>query len=81
SIPIMAAAFAPVIDARAVWLHEFGDTSQQLTASFLAGSPSFAAAGPQDSRDTLDLGLGLRVASGTDGQSGLAVSYDAAVRD
>ncbi|MFK5058048.1 hypothetical protein ACI4AF_29470, partial [Klebsiella pneumoniae] len=52
-----------------------------LTASFLAGSPSFAAAGPQDSRDTLALGLGLRVASGTDGQSGLAVSYDAAVRD
>ncbi len=69
-----------VAEFRAVWQHEFLDTAQVVTASFLAGSGSFVAPGPQPERDTADLGAGLVIRTGN-GMGSLTLDYDATLMD
>lgn len=70
-------AEATLLQARAVWLHEFGDRNQSVTASFAGGAP-FTAEGPSVGRDSAALGVGLTAltAPGVSFQ----VDYDALVR-
>ena len=67
-------------ELRAVWQHEFLDTAQVVTASFVAGSGSFVAPGPQPGRDTADLGAGLVMRSGG-GLMSLTLDYDATLQE
>jgi uncharacterized protein with beta-barrel porin domain len=65
---------------RAVWQHEFLDTAQVVTASFVAGSGSFVAPGFQPGRDTADLGVGLVMRSAS-GLMSLTLDYDATLQE
>ncbi|WP_290990446.1 autotransporter outer membrane beta-barrel domain-containing protein [Hyphomicrobium sp.] len=67
-----------VIEGRALWLHEFGDDAQSVTASFAAGGGTFTAAGPGVGRDTADLGVGMLAQIGPN--SAFQLNYDANVR-
>lgn len=67
-----------LLEGRAIWLHEFEDTNQEVTANFSGGSP-FAVAGPDVGRDTAALGAGL-LAYTTPGVT-FQINYDALVRD
>ncbi len=75
-IPIAADT---LLEGRAIWLHEFGDTNQAVTANFAAGSAAFTASGPGVGRDTADLGVGL-FAYAAQGVS-VQLNYDALLRD
>jgi outer membrane autotransporter protein len=68
-----------VVEGRALWLHEFGDDAQVVTANFAADGGAFTAAGPSVGRDTADLGVGMiaRIAE----NSTFEVNYDANVRE
>jgi len=68
-----------VIEGRALWLHEFADDSQIVTASFAAGGGTFTAAGPGVGRDSADLGLGMLANIGSN--STFEINYDANVRE
>lgn len=67
-----------LLEGRAIWLHEFDDTQQQVTAAF-ASVPSFAAAGPGVGRDTANLGVGLLAFTGTG--TTFQINYDALLRE
>jgi uncharacterized protein with beta-barrel porin domain len=69
-----------VAELRAVWQHEFLDTAQVVTASFVAGSGSLLAAGPEPSRDTADLGAGI-VMRAKSGLMSLTLDYDATLQE
>ena len=64
-----------LLEGRAIWLHEFDDTQQQVTAAF-ASVPSFAAAGSGVGRDTANLLLAF-TGTGTTFQ----INYDALLRE
>ena len=68
-----------VIEGRALWLHEFADNAQIVTASFAAGGGSFTAAGPAVGRDSADLGIGMLAQIGFN--STFEINYDANVRE
>lgn len=67
-----------VIEGRALWLHEFSDDAQIVTASFAGGGGTFTAAGPGVGRDTADLGIGMLAQIGPN--STFEINYDANVR-
>lgn len=50
-------AFAPEVHFK--WLHEFGDTTMQQTATFASGGGSFASRGVKQDRDMYNLGAGF----------------------
>lgn len=68
-----------VLEARALWLHEFSDDAQDVTASFAAGGATFTAAGPGVGRDSAALGLGLLAQIGP--ESTFQLNYDANIRE
>ncbi len=68
-----------VLEARALWLHEFSDTAQFVTASFASGGGTFTAAGPGVGRDSAALGVGLLATIGA--ESTFQLNYDANVRE
>ncbi len=68
-----------VIEGRALWLHEFADNAQIVTASFAAGGGTFTAAGPNVGRDSADLGIGMIADIGFN--STFQINYDANVRE
>lgn len=68
-----------VLEARALWLHEFADDAQDVTASFGAGGATFSAAGPGVGRDSAALGLGLLAQVGA--ESTFQLNYDANIRE
>lgn len=74
-LPIAADTF---LEGRAIWLHEFEDTEQQVTASFAQGTP-FSAAGPSVGRDTAAIGAGL-MAYAAPGVT-FQINYDALLRE
>lgn len=76
---LMPIAHDTVLEARAVWLHEFSDTAQVVTASFAAGGGTFTAAGPGVGRDSAALGVGLLATIGA--ESTFQLNYDANVRE
>jgi len=56
-------ASAIAIELRAAYAHEFGDVAQTVTAGFVGSGTSFVAAGPNPSRDMVDFGGGLNLAT------------------
>ncbi len=76
---LMPIAHDTVLEARALWLHEFSDTAQVVTASFAAGGGGFTAAGPGVGRNSAALGLGLLATIGE--ESTFQLNYDANVRE
>jgi outer membrane autotransporter protein len=68
-----------VVEGRALWLHEFGDDAQVVTANFAAGGGTFTAAGPGVGRDSADLGVGVLAQIGFN--STFQINYDANVRE
>lgn len=68
-----------VIEGRALWLHEFADDAQVVTASFAAGGGTFTAAGPGVGRDSADLGIGMLAQIGSN--STFEINYDANIRE
>ncbi len=68
-----------IIEGRALWLHEFADNAQIVTASFAAGGGTFTAAGPNVGRDSADLGIGMIADIGFN--STFQINYDANVRE
>ena len=77
-LPLTDGKIKTAVEARAIWNHEFGDDSQDITSRFAAGGSSFTTNGVSQARDSGNLGLGLKVAS-TNGQT-LSVNYDAEVK-
>jgi len=67
-----------VLEGRAMWLHEFADTAQVVTASFAAGGGTFTAAGPDVGRDSAGLGIGLL--GEINASTTFELNYDANVR-
>ena len=52
------------LEARAAYVHEFGNVAQTVAASFVGGGNVFIASGPVPDRDMVDYGVGLRMGSG-----------------
>lgn len=76
---LVAIANDTVIEGRALWLHEFSDDSQVVTAGFAAGGGTFTAAGPGVGRDSADLGIGMLAQIGFN--STFQLNYDANIRE
>jgi outer membrane autotransporter protein len=68
-----------VLEGRAMWLHEFGDTSQDTTANF-AGGGTFTTNGVSIDRNSYNVGASLQF-SGKSAQQTITLSYDAEIRD
>jgi outer membrane autotransporter protein len=77
-LPLSDGSYKTAVEARAIWNHEFGDNSQDITARFAAGGSSFTTNGVSLARDSANLGLGLNMTS-VNGQT-LSVNYDADVK-
>lgn len=75
-VPIAAQT---VIEARAIWLHEFSDTAADVTASFASGGGTFTAAGPDVGRDSAQLGIGMMATISA--SSTFQLNYDATLRN
>lgn len=73
-------SIATLLEGRAMWFHEFGDTSTDTTASFASGGGSFTSNGVSIDRESFNVGASLKFSSKTEAQS-LTVSYDAQIRD
>jgi len=69
-----------VLEGRALWLHEFGDTNQDTTASFASGGSTFIAQGVDLNRESFNLGGSLKFVN-EDATQSLSLSYDAEIRD
>lgn len=74
-----SATFGAALETRAVWLHEYENTAQSISAGFVGGDGSFLTTGPTPTRDMADLGAALRLSLPRIGDS-LSVSYNAIVR-
>lgn len=77
-LPLSDGSYKTAVEARAIWNHEFGDNSQDVTARFAAGGASFTTNGVSLARDSANLGLGLNVTSAN--RQTLSVNYDADVK-
>ena len=64
------------LEARAAYVHEFGNVAQTVTTAF-AGGNFFSVSGPVPNRDMLDFAVGLKMASGP---VQLDLSYNGLVR-
>lgn len=73
SMPVM-------LEARALWWHEFNDVRQDTTARFAAGGSTFHVDGVKPERDSGNIGLTVS-ASAKDASQVLSLSYDAEIRD
>lgn len=60
-IPIHMEAFELSLNLEATWKHQFADTRAAVTAAF-DGSPTFAAVGDAEGRDTAEIGAALELA-------------------
>jgi len=68
------------LEVRAAWLHEFGDTNQDTTASFAAGGASFTTSGVEQDKDAFNIGASLTFNS-SDKTYKVMLSYDAEIKD
>lgn len=80
-LPLMDGGVRAGLELRAIWLHEFGDRSQDTTAQFTGGGSSFTVKGVRLARDAANLGASLKFSGTNDGmEQSLAFSYDAEVK-
>ncbi len=78
----LGSSFVPELDLRAVWLHEFLDTAESMTASFAYGGVPFHAVGPQPTTNLANLGAALKftLPNGYQGETvKFEVSYNALI--
>ena len=68
-----------VVEGRPLWLYEFADDVQVVTAGLAAGGGTFTAAGPGVGRDSADLGIGMQAQIGFN--STFELNYDANIRE
>lgn len=68
------------LQLRAMWLHEFGDTTQDTTSTFAAGGASFTTSGVKQSREAFNAGASFTFAA-SDNTYKVTLSYDAEIRD
>jgi len=81
-IPLHEGDVKTGLELRAIWNHEFGNTNQDTTASFVGGGGTFTTNGVSTTRDGLDLGASLVLAhSDSEVKQNLLLSYDAEVKD
>ncbi|WP_315811800.1 autotransporter domain-containing protein [Bradyrhizobium sp. SZCCHNR2028] len=66
------------LETLAAWRHEFGNTAQNVTASFAGGSATFLAAGPSPERNLAELGAALKLVAFGERQS-ISLGYNAVV--
>jgi outer membrane autotransporter protein len=78
-LPVTDGEINSMVELRAIWLHELGDTSQDTTATFAAGGAPFTTNGMNIARDSLNIGGGFVIAGDGEHQR-LTVNYDAEVR-
>ncbi|WP_315721391.1 MULTISPECIES: autotransporter domain-containing protein [unclassified Bradyrhizobium] len=64
------------LETLAAWRHEFGNTAQNVTASFAGGGASFVAAGPSPERNLAELGAALKLVAFGERQS-ISLGYNA----
>jgi outer membrane autotransporter protein len=76
---LLPIASGTVFEGRAIWLHEFADTNQVVTASFIGADTSFTAGGADVGHDTANLGAALTIDTGA-GYS-FQANYDAFLRE
>ncbi|MDP1659564.1 MAG: autotransporter domain-containing protein [Methylotenera sp.] len=77
SVLLSEGAMKTVVEARAIWNHEFADTNQDIAARF-AGGTSFTTNGVNQARDSANLGLGVNFI--TANRQNLSMNYDAEVK-
>jgi uncharacterized protein with beta-barrel porin domain len=81
-LPLHEGAVNAGLEVRAIWNHEFADTAQDTTASFVGGGSSFTTSGVDPARDSAYLGASLRLSGGDkDVQQSLLLSYDAEIKN
>lgn len=66
------------LETLAAWRHEFGNTAQNVTASFAGGGAQFFAAGPSPERNLAELGAALKLVAFGERQS-ISLGYNAVV--
>lgn len=66
------------LETLAAWRHEFGNTAQNVTASFAGGGATFVAAGPSPERNLAELGAALKLVAFGERQS-ISLGYNAVV--
>jgi uncharacterized protein with beta-barrel porin domain len=71
--------FGAAIEGHAIWLHEFENTAEDVTAGFIGGEGDFLAIGPTPTRDMADVGADARMSLPIVGDS-FSLSYDAILR-
>jgi outer membrane autotransporter protein len=81
-LPLHEGAVNAGLEVRAIWNHEFADTAQDTTASFVGGGSSFTTSGVDPAHDSAYLGASLRLSGGDkDVQQSLLLSYDAEIKN
>ena len=69
------------LEFRALWNHEFANTAQDTTATFVGGTNAFTVSGINPERDSADLGASLRLTGGGDVvKQSVSLNYDANVK-
>ncbi|WP_244423170.1 autotransporter outer membrane beta-barrel domain-containing protein [Bradyrhizobium sp. ORS 375] len=66
------------LETLTAWRHEFGNTAQNVTASFAGGGASFVAAGPSPERNLAELGAALKLVAFGERQS-ISLGYNAVI--
>ena len=81
-IPLYEGDVKTALELRALWRHEFANTSQDSAAQFVAGGSTFTTSGVSTARDGLNLGVSLVLAHAEkDVRQNLLLSYDAEVKE
>ncbi|WP_316238481.1 autotransporter domain-containing protein [Bradyrhizobium sp. SZCCHNR1015] len=79
SVPLLVTStYGFGLETLAAWRHEFGNTAQNVTASFAGGGATFFAAGPSPERNLAELGAALKLVAFGERQS-ISLGYNAVV--
>ncbi|MFM1911358.1 MAG: hypothetical protein RJB18_749 [Pseudomonadota bacterium] len=80
-VPLIDSTVSAGLELRALWNHEFADSSIDSTARFVDGGASFTTNGVQLERDSASLGGSFRLYGVMDGvKQSLNVNYDAEIK-
>jgi len=77
SVPLLiTSTYGFGLEAQGAWRHEFGNTTDNVTAGFVGGSGTFLAVGPSPERNMVEVGTAFKLISFKDNQS-LSLGYNA----
>lgn len=81
-LPVYEGNVNTEVELHALWSHEFADTDQSFTASYVGGGGAFTTQGVNPDRNTYNVGATLRLAgSDKDLRQSLDLTYDAEIKD